>query len=68
MVGLTSMGGVKNIWGSNIYYCTFILFISLETANTQKSAVLLLRVSSVNVNASLPDILKFTISVLEINF
>ena len=43
------MGGVKIIWGSNIYYYNFIIS---ETANTQKSEVFLLRISSGNVNAS----------------
>ena len=47
MAGWTATGGVKNIWENNIYYC----FISLETANTQKSEVFLLRISSGNVNA-----------------
>ena len=48
--------GNKPLWGelklcreSNIYYFTFS-FIFLETANTQKSEVFLLRVSSGNVN------------------
>ena len=47
------MGRVKNKWGSNIYYyiTTLYLFISLETANTQKSEVFLLRISLGNVNA-----------------
>ena len=48
MAGWTATGGVKNIWESNIYY----YFISLETANTQKSEVFLLRISLGNVNAS----------------
>ena len=38
------MGEVNIIWGSNIYYYNFI--ISLETANTQKSEVFLLQISS----------------------
>ena len=46
------MGGVKIIWGSNIYYYTFIISFFLEIANTQKSEVLFLRISSGNVNAS----------------
>ena len=47
------MGGVKNKWRSIIYYyiTTLSYFISLETANTQKSEVFLLRISSGNVNA-----------------
>ena len=38
------MGGVKNIWGSNIYHYinTFHYFFSLET---QKSEMFLLRIS-----------------------
>ena len=44
------MMGVKIIWESNIYYYTFIISFFLETANTQKSQVFLLRISSVNVN------------------
>ena len=48
------MGGVKNKLGSNIYcyITTLSYFISLETANTQKSKVFLLRISLGNVNAS----------------
>ena len=48
------MGRVKNICGSNIYYyiTTIHYFISSETANTQKSEVFLLRISSGNLNAS----------------
>ena len=48
------MGGVKNKWGSNIYYYinTLSLFHSLETANTQICEVFLLRISLGNVNAS----------------
>ena len=49
------MGGVKNKWGSNIYYCIllhFHYFIYIKTANTQKSEVFFLRVSLGNVNAS----------------
>ena len=65
MAGWTATGGVKNIWESNIYY----YFISLETANTQKSEVFLLRISLGNCYLLLlADILKFTISVLENNF
>ena len=46
------MGGVKNIWGNNVTVLLhFHYFISLETANTQKSEVLLLRISLGNVNA-----------------
>ena len=48
------MGGVKNIWG--VILITILLhfhyLISLETVNTQKSEVFLLRISSGNVNAS----------------
>ena len=48
------MGGVKNILG--VVFITILLyfhcFISLEIANTQKSEVFLLRVSSGNGNAS----------------
>ena len=54
VAGQTSMDGVKNIWG--VIFITILLhfhyFISLETANTQKSEVFLLRISSGNVNAS----------------
>ena len=48
------MGGVKNKWRSIIYYyiTTLSYFISLETANTQKSEVFLLRIFLGNVNAS----------------
>ena len=48
----------------------FHYFISLETANTKKGEVFLLRISLGNVNAQLlhADNLKFTISVLENNF
>ena len=48
------MGGVKNIWVSNIYYyiTTLPYFISLEAANTQKSEIFLLRISSGNLDAS----------------
>ena len=46
------MGGVKNIFG--VVFITILLhfhyFISLETANTQKSEVFLLRISLGNVN------------------
>ena len=49
------MGGVKNTWG--LIFITILLhfhyFISLETANTQKSEVFLLRISLGNVNASI---------------
>ena len=49
------MGRVKNKWGSNIYYYITTLlhfhhFISLETVNTQKMEVFLLRLSLGNVN------------------
>ena len=48
------MGGVKNIWG--VILITILLhfhyLISLETVNTQKSEVFILRISSGNVNAS----------------
>ena len=48
------MGGVKNIWVSNIYYyiTTLPYFIPLEAANTQKSEIFLLRISSGNFDAS----------------
>ena len=51
---LTFVGGngVKIIWGKQYLLLHFNYFISLETANTQKSEVFLLRVSSENVNAS----------------
>ena len=54
VAGKTSMGGVKNIWVSNIYYyiTTLSYFISSETANTQKSEIFLLRISSGNLDAS----------------
>ena len=63
--------GVVN-WGI-IFFITILLhfhyFISLETANTQKSEVFLLRISLGNCHLLLlADILKFTISVLENNF
>ena len=48
------MGGVK-IYGGVIFIAIllhFHYFISLETANIQKSEVVLLRISSGNVNAS----------------
>ena len=63
------MGGVKSMWRSNI--TTLNYFISLETANTQKSEMFLLRMSLGKVNASvllLADTLQFIISVLEKNF
>ena len=48
------MGGVKNIFG--VVFITILLhfhyFISLETANTQKSEMFLLRSSSGNLNTS----------------
>ena len=48
------MGGVKSIW--RVIFIIILLhfhyFISLETANTQKSEVLFLKISSGNVNAS----------------
>ena len=48
------MGGIKNIWA--VMFITILLhfhyFISLETANTPKRAVFLLRISSGKVNAS----------------
>ena len=48
------MVGAKNIYGSNIcYYITTLhYFISSEIANTQKSEVFLLIISSRNVNAA----------------
>ena len=63
--------GVVN-WGV-IIFITILLhfhyFISLETANTQKSEVFLLIISLGNCYLLLlADILKFTISVLENNF
>ena len=44
---LITMGGAESI-----PYYTFIFFISLETANTQKSEVFLLGISLGNMNAS----------------
>ena len=44
------MGGVKSMWRSNI--TTLNYFISLETANTQKSEMFLLRISSGYTNLS----------------
>ena len=44
------MSGVKSMCGSNI--TTLNYFISLETANTQKSEMFLLRSSSGNLNTS----------------
>ena len=69
------MGGVKNIFG--VVFITILLhfhyFISLETANTQKSEVFLLRISLGNVNASVatcqyPQIYNFSFrkDILEI--
>ena len=64
------MGGVKYIWGRNIYYYIITCyFISLEAANIQKSDVFLLRISSGNVNASVVTCrYQITISVLERDF
>ena len=47
-------GWSQKYMGSNIYYyiATLSYFISLKTANTQKSRVFLLRISTINVNAS----------------
>ena len=45
------MGGVKSMWRSNI--TTLNYFISLETANTQKSEMFLLRICLGNTNVSL---------------
>ena len=45
------MAGVKNIWRV-IFITALSYFTSSETANTQKSEVFLLRISSGNVNAS----------------
>ena len=61
------MGGVK-IYGGVIFIAIllhFHYFISLETANIQKSEVVLLRISSGNVNASVvtcwyPQIFNFS--------
>ena len=54
MAGSASIGGVKYKWG--VIFITTLLhfhfFISLETANTQKSEMFLLRISLGNVNAS----------------
>ena len=44
------MGGVKNIFITMLLH--FHYFISLETANTHKSEVFLLKISLGNVNAS----------------
>ena len=50
--------GVKIIWGrgqgggGGVILLFFYYFISLETANTQKGEVFLLRISSGNVNTS----------------
>ena len=48
------MSGVKDKWRSNVYYyiTTLSLLHFLETGNTQKSEVLLLKISLGNVNAS----------------
>ena len=48
------LSGELKLYGrSNIYYYTFIYtFFPLEIASTQKSEVLLLRISSRNVNGS----------------
>ena len=49
------MDGVKNTWG--VIFITILLhfhyFISLETANTQKSEMFLLRICLGNTNVSL---------------
>ena len=64
------MGGVETNRG--VIFITILLhfhyFTSLETANTHKKEVFLLRISLGNVNVLLADIHKFTISVLEKNF
>ena len=65
------MGGVKNIWVSNIYYYVTAPPLFHFFRSNHKSEVFLLKSSSGNLNASiviLADILKFTISVLERNF
>ena len=48
------MGGVKNKWGSNIYYyiTTLSFFHFFRNSNTQKSEAFLLRFSLGNVNLS----------------
>ena len=46
------MRGVKIIFGEKYVLLQFHYFIFLEIANTQKSEVFLLRISSGNVNAS----------------
>ena len=48
------MGGVKNTWGSNIYYyiTALSLFHFFRTVNTQKNEVFLLGISSENVDAA----------------
>ena len=53
--GPTTMGEVKNIWGVKFIDILphFHYFIFLEKANTLKSAVLLLRISSGNKNTSI---------------
>ena len=58
------MGGVKNIWGSNIYHYinTFHYFFSLET---QKSEMFLLRIS---LEIWMHQLLLADILVLERNF
>ena len=40
------MGGVKIIWGGQYSLLQFYWFISLETANTQKGEVFLLKIYS----------------------
>ena len=47
------MAGVKNIWGSNIYYYATLLslFHFFGTANTQKNKVFFFRILTGNVDA-----------------
>ena len=44
------MGGVEIVWGIYYLLVQFHYFISLETANTQKNEVFLLRISPGKLN------------------
>ena len=66
------MGGVKNKWGSNLYYyiTTILWFHLFRNANSQKSEVFLLIISLGNVNASVvtcryPQIYNLTFTNLQ---
>ena len=55
------MGGVKNIWESNIYYYITKLYYFIKTANTPKNEMFLLRISSGNLNPSVVTCLQHQI-------